>query len=63
MTAVADTCRAGGGSWMFWSVLKRNRAARRFYRTMAPELKDIVICAALGETFERRAGSNGENEP
>ena len=63
MAAVARTCRADGGRWMFWSVLKRNRAGRRFYRTMAPELKDIVVCAALGEAFDRLAGTNGENEP
>jgi hypothetical protein len=49
---VARTCRDGGGSWMFWSVLKRNRVARRFYRSLAPELRDIVVCAAFG-TGER----------
>ncbi len=56
LTAVARECRADGGRWMFWSVLKRNRTARRFYRTMAPELKDIVMCAAFGEGFDRLAG-------
>ena len=60
MAAVARTCRAEGGRWMFWSVLKRNRAGRRFYRTMAPELKDIVVCATLGEAFDRLADANGE---
>jgi ribosomal protein S18 acetylase RimI-like enzyme len=44
-----------GGAWMFWSVLKRNREARRFYRTLAPELKDVVLCAALGPAFEKLA--------
>lgn len=53
MRAVARACRDDGGVWMFWSVLKRNRAARRFYRTIAPELKDVVVCAALGDTFDR----------
>ena len=63
MAEVAHNCRAGGGHWMFWSVLRRNRTARRFYRTIAAELKDIVVCAALGETFERLAGNNGELDP
>lgn len=55
MRAVAGACRSDGGRWMFWSVLKRNRAGRRFYRSIAPELKDIVVCAALGDAFERLA--------
>ncbi len=56
MKAVAQECSEAGGCWMFWSVLKRNRAGRRFYRTMAPELKDIVLCAAFGDSFDRLAG-------
>ncbi|MCH2498600.1 MAG: GNAT family N-acetyltransferase, partial [Erythrobacter sp.] len=56
IAAVARQCRAEGGRWMFWSVLKRNRGARRFYRTIAPELKDIVVCAAFGEGFDSLAG-------
>jgi ribosomal protein S18 acetylase RimI-like enzyme len=55
VSGVARAARALGGSWMFWSVLKRNRAARRFYRTLAPELRDIVICAAFGPGFDRLA--------
>ena len=55
MKATARACHEAGGAWMFWSVLKRNREARRFYRTMAPELKDIVLCAALGPAFEKLA--------
>jgi GNAT superfamily N-acetyltransferase len=55
MKAVARACREAGGEWMFWSVLKRNRAARRFYKTLAPELNDVVLCAALGDSFERLA--------
>ena len=55
ITAVARQCRNEGGRWMFWSVLKRNRGARRFYRTIAPELKDIVVCAAFGEGFDSLA--------
>lgn len=53
MKAVARTCRDLGGEWMFWSVLKRNRAARKFYKTLAPELKDVVLCAALGDSFDQ----------
>ena len=53
MKAVARACSDLGGEWMFWSVLKRNRAARKFYRTLAPELHDVVLCAALGDSFNR----------
>ena len=55
MQALAKACRDIGGEWMFWSVLKRNRVARKFYRTLAPELKNVVLCAALGDSFERLA--------
>ena len=55
MKGVARACRETGGEWMFWSVLKRNRRARRFYKTLAPELGDVVLCAALGENFDRLA--------
>lgn len=53
MKAVARACDELGGEWMFWSVLKRNRVARKFYKTLAPELKDVVLCAALGDSFNR----------
>ena len=55
VSGVARQSRAMGGSWMFWSVLKRNKGARKFYRTLAPELRDIVICAAFGPGFEKLA--------
>jgi len=51
----ARACRDAGGSWMFWSVLKRNRGARKFYRRLAPELRDVVLCAAIADTFQRLA--------
>ena len=53
--ATARACQEAGGSWMFWSVLKRNRAARKFYRRLAPELNDVVLCAAISDTFKRLA--------
>jgi GNAT superfamily N-acetyltransferase len=53
MQKTARACKELGGEWMFWSVLKRNKEARRFYKTMAPELSDVVLCAALGERFRR----------
>ena len=53
--AVAAAGRSNGGRWMFWSVLKQNKGARRFYRTIAPELKDVIVCAAFGANFERLA--------
>ena len=55
MKAVARACSDLGGEWMFWSVLKRNRVARKFYKTLAPELNDVVLCAALGDSFDRLA--------
>ncbi|WP_372783685.1 N-acetyltransferase family protein, partial [Litorivivens sp.] len=55
MKAAAQACRDLGGEWMFWSVLKRNRVARKFYKTLAPELKDVILCAALGDSFNRLA--------
>ena len=47
--------RSGGARWMFWSVRRRNRGARRFYRALAPELRDVLLCAAFGRRFERLA--------
>ena len=44
-----------GACWMFWSVRKRNRRARRFYRALAPELSGIVLCAAFGPRFRQLA--------
>jgi len=55
MTGVSRHTRDQGGRWIFWSVLKRNRAARKFYRHLAPELKDVAICAAFGTSFDRIA--------
>jgi GNAT superfamily N-acetyltransferase len=55
VSAVAATARQDGARWMFWSVLKRNKSARRFYRTIAPELRDVLVCAAFGDAFGRLA--------
>ncbi len=55
VAAIARRCRTQGGRWLFWSVLKRNRGARRFYRKIAPELRGAILCAAFGETFDRIA--------
>ena len=41
-----------GARWMFWSVRRRNRRARRFYRALAPELPGVLLCAAFGRRFE-----------
>ena len=56
VAAVAREARDQGGRWMFWSVLRRNRSARRFYRKIAPELRDVIVCAAFGASFDRIAG-------
>jgi GNAT superfamily N-acetyltransferase len=55
VTGVAEACRGLGGRWMFWSVLRHNKAARRFYKALAPELKDVIVCAAFGRAFDRLA--------
>jgi GNAT superfamily N-acetyltransferase len=55
VAGVAEHCRKDGARWMFWCVQKRNRAARQFYRRLSTELKDIVICAAFGKSFDRLA--------
>lgn len=55
MKGVSRHTRDQGGRWIFWSVLKRNKAARKFYRHLAPELKDVAICAAFGTSFDRIA--------
>jgi ribosomal protein S18 acetylase RimI-like enzyme len=55
MRGLASYGRGQGARWMFWSVLKRNRGARRFYRSLAPELGDVTLCAAFGSRFERLA--------
>lgn len=55
MTGISRQTRDQGGRWLFWSVLKRNKAARKFYRHLAPELKDVAICAAFGKSFDRIA--------
>ena len=52
LTGLAAETRRNGARWMFWSVLKRNRGARRFYRKLAPELKDVIVCAAFGRRFD-----------
>ena len=63
LRGVAARTRAQGARWMFWSVLKRNRNARRFYRTLAQELGDVRLCAAFGRRFdalaENAAGAQG----
>lgn len=53
MRSVATACREAGGRWMFWSVLRHNKGARRFYRSLAPELKDVIVCAAFGGNFDK----------
>ncbi len=46
-----------GGSWIFWSVLKTNKVARRFYKTLAPQLNDIVMHGVSDKSFDRLANS------
>lgn len=60
IASVAQKSRDSGARWMFWSVLRRNRAGRRFYKKIAPELKDVIVCAAFGKTFDRLADMSVE---
>ncbi len=53
--SVAAAAQKDGGRWIFWSVLKRNKGARRFYKRIAPELRDVIVCAAFGSSFDRIA--------
>ena len=46
-----------GGRWIFWSVLKRNKVARRFYKTLAPQLNDIVMHGISDKSFDKLANS------
>lgn len=55
VAGLAAQARRDGARWMFWSVLKRNRGARRFYKKIAPELKDVIVCAAFGRRFDALA--------
>ena len=55
LRGLAARARAQGARWMFWSVLRRNRGARRFYRTLAQELRDVRVCAAFGRRFDALA--------
>ncbi len=55
LRGLAARARDDGARWMFWSVLKRNRGARRFYRALAQELQDVRLCAAFGRRFDALA--------
>lgn len=55
LRALAAGARDDGARWMAWSVLARNRAARRFYRRLARELPHLRLCAAFGPAFDALA--------
>lgn len=59
LCGLAARTREDGARWMFWSVLRHNRAARRFYRTLAQELSDVRLCAAFGRNFDAMADGAG----
>lgn len=59
VAGLAAQVRADGGRFMFWAVLKRNKGGRRFYKKLAPELGDAILCAALGRDFDRLADLAG----
>ncbi len=51
--------RSNGARWMVWAVLRRNRAARRFYHSLARELGGVRLCAAFGGRFAALADAAG----
>jgi GNAT superfamily N-acetyltransferase len=53
MQATAKACKDIGGEWMFWSVLKGNKSARKFYRTISIELTDVIVCATIDANFAK----------
>ena len=55
MKAAAQACYNSGGTWMFWAVLKKNRRARKFYKTIAPELHNVLLCVSTGKNFQKLA--------
>lgn len=59
VAGLAAQVRADGGKFMFWAVLRRNKGGRRFYRKLAPELGDAILCAALGRDFDWLADIGG----
>lgn len=56
MKATAQACYNAGGTWMFWAVLKKNRRARKFYKTIAPELHNVLLCVSAGKSFQKLVG-------
>ncbi|MEE2661510.1 MAG: GNAT family N-acetyltransferase [Pseudomonadota bacterium] len=50
---VTHFTKRNGGRWIFWSVLKKNKVARQFYKTLAPQLNNIVMHGASGNSFDR----------
>ena len=60
MQATAKACKDIGGEWMFWSVLKVNKSARKFYRTMGIELSDVIVCATIGVNFEKLSNKSSQ---
>lgn len=62
VSAVAAAGRQEGGRWMFWSVLRQNKGARRFYKAVAPELRDVIVCAAFGSNFDQLADATANTD-
>lgn len=54
---VTQFTKKNGGRWIFWSVLKNNKVARQFYKTLAPQLNNIVMHGASGKSFDRLSDS------
>ena len=60
MQATAKACKDIGGEWMFWSVLKGNKSARKFYRTIGIELTDVIVCTTIDTNFEKLSNKSSQ---
>ena len=60
MQGTATACKETGGEWMFWSVLKSNKNARKFYRKIGPELTDVIVCAIIGSNFQKLSNNSSQ---
>ena len=52
MQATAKACKDIGGEWMFWAVNKKNKGARKFYKKLSTEIREVSIFSILGNNFQ-----------
>tara|TARA_B100000700_G_scaffold302021_1_gene371855 strand:- start:652 stop:1194 length:543 start_codon:yes stop_codon:yes gene_type:complete len=52
MQATSIACKKAGGEWMFWAVNKKNKGARKFYKKLSTEIREVSIFSILGDKFQ-----------